>query len=247
MTLKEARDYAGYVLRGIEKDDLVYDIPQYVGTKVGTGQKDVPFVLVYVPENHVFCVYDDAVNQSKCSYEMVLVDAVYNVYYPVDDNTFRRQREVSRDLILKWYYRFKLTRTPFSYDLMCVPLNLLGTQMTDCMYRSLSWWSFVIQPGLMITISIRNSDVRFVPKMYEVDGCLLESRKLENYVNINLSEDVYSVSYKSAATAWRTKVESVGRHLLMEDYYSMVRAKLNKMSLDEWMSYIHGIDVELEM
>lgn len=245
MKVDEARFCAGYVLRGVEEDMLISDTPNYYGIVLDAKQDIVSSVVVYISQKHVFQVYDDVSCQSKYTYDMVLTEPYYNVFYSVGEAGIQKQQMVSRDLICDWYYKSHICVESQYYDLMRVPLNLLSVRAANEMYRSLSWQSFLIQPGLMVTISIRNSDIRYVPKSCEVDGYVVETRKLEDYVNVNLSESVYDVSYKSAATGWRTKVESVEEYLIVKDYLSFSRANLNRMSLSEWMSYVRDMDVVL--
>lgn len=236
--LNEVRYGSGYVLRGVQHVDLNWVITGHYQIPLPVPDEHIKDTKIFIPARHVWAIQADPENHAAVTYDAVLMEKEYKLYYVECDTGMEKQVMVNRDMICDWYYSKHISLTPHYYDLMRVPVSLLGCMFEDSVFRSLTWRSFIIRPKTMITMEVLNSDIRYVPKCKRLeDGSLQPLSELEDYVNIDLSLPQYQVSYKSKETGWRTKYESVLRQIIMDDYLQSVQAKMNHMSYEEWIRY----------
>lgn len=234
--LDDIRYRTGYVLRNVDGADFVVAPSKYKGISINSVQKNVNNAVIYVPDKCVCVVHPDVQNQAWVAYDVVLMDEFYNVYYKIDGDVREHVKSVSRDLIIKWYYLSRISESVYYYDMMRVPRNTLGLLNVGDMWQQVSWKSSIIRPGVMVTLTVNKSDIRYVPKIEWLnDVSVIETNELEDYVNINLPEEAYMVDYKDAKTHWKMKHVDILRPIIMDDYLTSVQARVNNMAAEKWL------------
>lgn len=226
----------GYVLKGLSESEFVQLGNERVELELYVGEYGIQKAKFFIKADCMIPCYENVKKPNELTYDCVLFDEIYKLYY-VDTNGVEHSCLVYRDILCEWYYRIWQNRSCYTYDFMRVSRSLLGPRQEGHITRTLSWQSSLLHPGLMISIDVLQSDIRYVPVCHtRPDLWIDETSECEPYVNINCSVNQCIVHYKSKETGWRMKTECVDVDKVRKDFLESMRAEFNHQSVQDWIT-----------
>lgn len=232
------------VLSGLLKKDLLREsygyyrimlpaVPEYV--------TNMDALWFFVPQDDVHMVYKNPRYSVDLTYEAMLYDKEYTLYF-ITASGLEGHCRIHKDVLCNLYYhafpeRFQDNRGStllFGVDKSCMSNYRVGYP-----YREISMFSGLICPKDFIRFFVSETDVQWVPERSLLNANeYAEGSVLEPFVDIKLSDSVYQVTYKNANTHWKEQVVPVSRDLLVQDHMTVLRAMAAGVSVDvyrEWL------------
>lgn len=246
LTMEEARYRYGFVLRDVEPGDVSIGSSATMCINLKTFGDILTSAVVFMPVKNIIKIRNDVTDLSNFVYDVVLMDDSYSIFYTTVDDSRQRIKKVSRDLLIAWYYKVNISKSPTYYDLPYVPFKLLGFVDEHAVSRDVTWQSSIIKPGTNIFMSVLNENVRYIPEYESIMNMKKETGTIESYVNIVLEEGNHRVTYKDESTGWKLHKEYVDKHMIIADYLDSMMRLYYKMSWQDYMQYKRNLQKELQ-
>ena len=247
LTMEEARYRYGFVLRDVEPDDVSIGSSATMGISLKVFGDIFVSAVVFIPVENIIKIRNDITDLSSFVYDVVLMDDSYSIFYTTVYDSRQKVKKIPRDLLIAWYYKVNISKSPTYYDLPYVPFKLLGFVVEQAVCRDVTWQSSIIKPGTNIFISVLNENIRYIPKYESIMNMKKETGKIESYVNVMLEEGNHRVTYKDESTGWKLHKAYIDKHMIIADYLDSMMRLYYKMSWQDYMQYKRDLQKELQI
>lgn len=244
-----ARFVTNNVLSGLLKKDLLRESFGYYRIMLPALMEyvtDMDALWFFVPQDQVHMVYRDPRYSVDMTYEALLADKEYMLYF-ITMSGQEGHCKVHRDVLSNLYYAAfpkRFEDNVGSQIMLSVDRSCLSNYRVGYPYREINMYSSLIVPKNFIKFCVRETDIQWVPKRDLLNANeYTDGDILEPFVNVCLSYVSYNVIYKDESTNWRERVLPVSKDLLIQDHMTVMRAMAAGVSTEvyrEWLLQEYG-------
>lgn len=232
------------VLSGLTKHDLLresYGSYRIKLPAIADMFTNMDMLWFFVPQEQVYASYKHPKYSLHLSYEAVLSEKEYTLYF-ITDSGMEGRCMIHRDVLTNLYYmafpeRFADNQGNtflFAVDRVCMSNYRVGYP-----YREISMYSGLIAAKDFIRFFVQESDIQWIPQREALNlQERLDGDILEPFVNVRLSEHTYQVLYKNASTNWKEQLVPVSKELLIQDHMTALRAAAAGVNLDTYRTWL---------